>query len=151
MLAQSFKTAAELGIPEEGYRGLQMALVELELEKVPHILSVGRPSPGTIAFDMRTWRSYYHYQESCGTVCCIGGLAQHLIQESPDDLTLTIRMFGSSPNQNNFSVPLRELFHPGKVTQKDYDWDKIKPHHAAKCLRKYLETGVADWTSALAE
>lgn len=154
MLAQSFMTAQELKITDVIYEALTKTLVELE---IGNILFAPRnefrvkddspysPISAEYAFNMTTWAMSTPIAgetTSCGTVCCIGGLSCQLMGMSDREL------YGQG---KIYSQPaLHELFYPGEVSMKQYNWQRITPEIAAKCLRKYLETGIVNWTAALA-
>lgn len=137
MLAQSFKTATELKLSDLAYQALKLALIELEMDKIPHYH--GRMANSLpyekYRFNMRAWATL----TPCGTICCIGGLAQELVGPHSG-------VFDTSPPS---AVALNELFRPGSISRNIYAWDEITPQLAAKCLRHYLETGIVNWNAVL--
>lgn len=147
MLAQSFKSSADLGITEPQLSALQKTLVLLETDKLSHfsrsnliesdrqeawIIPSLRPYSGH--FNMAAWSSSH----PCGTACCIGGTAE-LVGKLPtyelDDAT-------------NDNSALHELFYPSGVGGLNYGL--ITPAQAATALRSYLTTGDARWDLAVA-
>lgn len=129
MLAQNFKSAIELGIPEDQVSALQKTLVLLETGRLKHApysnTLVGRGAPFTGHFNMAGW----HRSVDCGTACCIGGTAE-LVGSVVFDII-------------GRPAALKKLFYP------DGRMDTITPDQAATALRSYLTTGDARWDLAL--
>lgn len=143
MLAQSFKSADELGITEPQRDALMKTLVLLETGKLRHVpiyddggdlidqirhvvpLKARRFS---YDFNMAEW-SHPH---SCGTVCCIGGTAEFV-----GGLELLSFDHGAP-------AALKNLFYPGSLRLSE-----ITPAQAATALRSYLTTGDAKWREAV--
>lgn len=134
MLAQSFKTAEELYIPEEWKNALIKTLVLLETDKIVRIdlhnerfhSMMGRGElQFTGHFNMGTWGSAC----KCGTVACIGGTAE---------LIGNVRF-------DHWKVPrnLFRLFYPDLNDVRDFG--EITIEQAARALREYLTTGDANW------
>lgn len=160
MLAQSFKTATELKINDKAYEGLTRVLAILEMEEISYTsrntARFGlydqedvKASPNHRAFNMYSW-NYHVFDRTeddgfveCGTVHCIGGLACTLMGAGDIEMYGTLR--GNERNSQ-----LSELFHPGTISNLKIDWNDIRPKHAAKALRRFLETGITDWAAALA-
>jgi hypothetical protein len=134
MLAQSFKSAEELGISEKQQEALCKVLVLLETDRLRHvpaseIHNVFRPYEYAGLFNM-----HYSYAESdCGTVACIRGTAELIsgvrfeVWELPD--------------------ALHDLF---------YEWGPCRTldpstAQAATALRNYLTMGHPRWDLAVAE
>lgn len=135
MLAQNFKTAADLGIKERQHAALRLTLNALEREELKHAPAAifhDPTSPFTGHFNMNCW----HASSQCGTVCCIGGTAELLGGLKVNSLTITAS--GNSA--------LHRLFYP--LGHKG--WDRITPSQAASALRSFLTTGDANWAEALA-
>lgn len=135
MLAQSFKSAADLGITEPQFEALKKTLVLLETAKLRHVdaLMTGA-SDGTSfsgEFNMCNWKT----RHECGTVGCIGGTAELIGNVS----------FGFIYHHPNRA--LRDLFLPSFSSKK---WNEITPVQAATALRSYLTTGDAKWHEAVA-
>lgn len=152
MLAQSFKTAVELGITDEGLEGLQKVLVILEMEQIEHIpmgyegydIQALKNPNATRVFNMRTWNSAISDEPNCGTVHCIGGLAEALMGKKVGAIFhdgFVSGIVGKMP------IELQDLFYPGgpQVTMTT-----ITVAQAANALRGYLETGHTDWQAAIA-
>lgn len=139
MLAQSFKSADELGISEMQKDALAKTLVLLETGRLTHAPSPVRETDGyresdefTGHFNMARWRA----AEECGTVCCIAGTAE---------LVGTVT-FDPDCDDNE---ALFDLFWVGD-SQFGGDISHITPEQAARALRSYLTTGKARWDLALA-
>jgi hypothetical protein len=131
MLAQNFKTPADLGITDKQFDALTKVLGMLEREELRHA-----PKPDfdgcnfngskfTGRFNMGAWR----HDDGCGTVCCIGGSAE---------LVGDVRFHSATP-------ALNKLFYP-----TNRELSKILPHEAAIALRNYLTHGEPRWSEALA-
>jgi hypothetical protein len=132
MLAQSFKSAADLGITEPQRDALMKTLVLLEAGKLTHVKDTMIFRPRSVArgftghFNMIWWGN----EHPCGTVACIGGTAE-LVGGVTFDLTTSA---------------LDRLFWPPTHS----DWGGITPAQAATALRSYLTTGDAKWHKAVA-
>lgn len=127
MLAQNFKTAADLGIRDAELASLVAVLGMLErgeLEHEQHYRSTTEPG---VTFNMATW----HREHDCGTVCCIGGAAQIISGAEWDVAAITDR---------GRAMALAQLFYP-----IGYDMALITTEQAAQALRSYLTTGNARW------
>lgn len=134
MLAQNFKTAAELDLTAHEHDALIKTLALLDTGKlihVPEIVWGGSAFESfTGHFNMNEWHAY----AECGTVCCIGGTAERL-----------------SAGKVNFDEergsPLYELFYaerrPRGMSLKD-----ITVPQAGMALRSYLTIGDARWDLA---
>jgi hypothetical protein len=136
MLAQSFKSAAELDISERQKDALVKTLTLLETGKLVHVPNIPRktiPDYGDFTghFNMGYWREH---GETCGTVCCIAGTAELVGQVSFED-------WMDKPY-------LSELFGPAQIIS---EWEKISVSQAATALRSYLTTGNANWPLVLGE
>lgn len=132
MLAQNFKTAADLGLKD----------VELEaLIKVLGMLERGELSrKGAQVINMGWWFG----QNECGTVGCIAGWAHHI---SGGKAFPFLDDTGIAPDH------LTNLFIPAQDSDLDVAnkrMQKIAPDHVARALRAFLTTGEADWAEALA-
>jgi hypothetical protein len=138
MLAQSFKTAAELDLTDVRYDALCKVLAFFEQEKVEYRHYDGMwgvPTEGEW-FSMSTWIITH----GCGTVACIGGWAAQLVDDR--------WVFGNHQEKDYWEnhPRLRQLF-CGSNTKKFAS--QITVEEAARCLRTYLETGVVDWNKAI--
>lgn len=131
MLAQNFKSAAELRITQMQHKALMKTLVLLETGKLTHHkvtgIESGNPDKFTGHFNMMFW----NMKMNCGTVCCIGGTAELVGKTS----------FNKGPNPSN----LEDLFCPYDIN----DWDLITTAHAAQALRNYLTIGNAQWKKVM--
>jgi hypothetical protein len=136
MLAQSFKSAAELSITEPQRDALRKTLALLETGKLVHVRSYRTRDYNnkfTGHFNMRAW----DHAADCGTIHCIGGTAEAI---TGDD-----RLFeGWAENPRSC---LHDLFAPD---QRLRPWSTITPPQAARGLRSYLTTGDAKWHEAIA-
>ena len=143
MLAQNFKSAADLEITGAQKDALIKTLVLLETDRIQHVDVTKRRFDSTkpIEFDgmfsMACWGSIAH---ECGTVACIGGTAEIVGKVS----------FGNPTTHDASLAPgLYELFYARKIIHS-YDWNKINTAQAARALRSYLTTGDARWDLAVA-
>jgi hypothetical protein len=137
MLAQSFKSSADLGIPESHLSALMKTLVLLETGKLRHVpSSCDGDKAGAFSgqFNMCNWSA----ESGCGTIACIGGTAELIGDVS----------FGIIYNSTNSLITdgLRDLFLPPFSGVK---WNKITTDQAATALRSYLTTGDARWDLAV--
>lgn len=142
MLAQSFKSSAELGITEPQKEALMKTLVLLETGRLVHI--TGEFSVKTIFsphytghFNMRAWSA----ESDCGTIRCIGGTA-----EAVGNVKFDIWSYGSGANESDPRRRLYDLFSPPFSNRK---WGEITNEQAATALRSYLTTGDAKWHEAI--
>jgi hypothetical protein len=137
MLAQSFKSAAELNITEAQKDALIKTLVLMETGKVTHA-PIGDgyyPDTGSFTgqFNMIHWNSVH----GCGTVACIGGTAE-----------LVSGVSFNKDTCNGIDAQLYRLFMPDLPESL---WNGITPSQAARALRSYLTTGHANWAAAVGE
>lgn len=143
MLAQNFKSAADLGITDRHQQALQKTLTLAETGKLVHVdpttfesVAVGAGFTGH--FNMSWWNQ----SKTCGTCCCLGGTAELIggLQENELD-----ELADRNPE-------LKNLFYPGMHRQQHLgiDMKKITPKQAATALRSYLTTGDARWDLAIA-
>lgn len=133
MLAQNFKTPAELRIAVEEFDALFKVLGMLEREELKH---VPVPNCGTdqtpikrrnlAGFNMRHWA----VETDCGTVCCIKGAAE----------TIT------SSEWKSWTPNLSELFCPSM----SMEFVRIEPSRAAMALRNFLTHGEPRWAEVIA-
>lgn len=131
MLAQNFKTAADLRLSELERDALITVLGMLERGELTHVPVRDLPSSadykvGTFTghFNMGEWEESY----DCGTVCCIGGTAE---------------LIGGIGFNLSGNIPLSNLFYPAG------NLDHITTDQAAKALRSFLSTGRARWRDAV--
>jgi hypothetical protein len=128
VLAQNFKTAAELG------------LAEIEVESLVKVL--GMLERGDIARDEFHMG---HFRHECRTPACICGWAHHVSRghafpelASPYGPLLLYRRVGH---------PVSELF---RLKAARGSGGEITPAQAAVALRSYLTDGEARWADAVA-
>lgn len=132
MLAQSFKSAADLNITEPQLSALQKTLVLLETGKLKHIpsekLNFDPCRRRDRQFDGLFNMDHSFFCGDCGTVACIRGTA-----------TL---ISGIEFPASHAPLGLRNLF---------YSWGAGDPDtsQAATALRSYLTTGDARWDLAV--
>lgn len=130
MLAQNFKSAADLDITEDQLSALRKTLVLLETGKLTHVPEddLGRGNLGKPKFTGHFNMSHSYIIADCGTVACIKGTAE-LIS-------------GVSLAPSFIPADLRDLF---------YNWRGEDPDtsQAATALRSYLTTGKANWAAAV--
>lgn len=135
MLAQNFKSAADLCITEPQKEALVKTLVLLETGKLEYSKAFNFDYDDEPAnkfsgrFNMRYWTEH----SDCGTIACIGGTAE---------LISGVKF----PYAHN--AGLRKIFQPGAVFMEK--WADITPAEAATALRSYLSTGDARWDLAVA-
>lgn len=132
MLAQNFKTAAELGISEVEIQSLIKVLGMLERGEID-----------AAHFSMMNYRR----EEACGTVGCLCGWA-HMVSsaafpEVSSEVGWTTTLLGERLNEAT-----KSLFAIGCNFNA---WAAAEPRHAALALRSYLTTGDARWDLALAD
>lgn len=132
MLAQNFKSAADLALTEKQRDALIKVLVLLETGKLRHVGVDGHATFDRSKFDgffnMSTWVAA---TKSCGTVACIGGTAELIAGE---------HLFSYRDADDR----LRELFTPC-----DINWYTITTQQASVALRSYLTSGHANWPQAI--
>lgn len=133
MLAQSFLSAADLGITEPQRDALQKVLVLLETGKLAHEdpddCVADQSANFTGHFNMSWWRN----KHSCGTVACIGGTAE---------------MIGDVTFDRFISPALEDLFHARSIPM--FPLSSVTTAQAARALRSYLTCGDARWAEAVA-
>lgn len=133
MLAQNFKSAADLGLSEPQLSALQKTLVLLETGKLRHVPSPTLYTSGgtdfSFKFNMAAWSR--DGDGECGTVCCIAGTAE---------------LVGRVDFCERLAA-LDELFYANNC---DKNLVAITPTEAATALRSYLTTGDARWDLAVA-
>lgn len=122
MLAQSFKTPADLRITDAEFSSLLWVLGMLERGELVHDFELDAKMPN--GFNMATVMS----KKSCGSVGCIYGWAR------------TLAVWSTTVTSH---YDLMALFCPSKQRS-------ITPEQAAIALRSYLTTGKPRWAEALA-
>jgi hypothetical protein len=137
MLAQNFKTPADLGISDAEFEALLKVLRMMERGEI-------RAAPKDAVFDRYNIREAHtmfrmastNGSADCGTACCILGWAWHL------DDGMARHLFWET-DQN---PALNELFY----THTDGIYCR-NPEQGAIALRNYLTFGEARWAEALAD
>jgi hypothetical protein len=135
-LSNNFKSARQLKLTTKQYEALVKTLELIESGGMKFYKKFGEgkfgegPLPEEHVFNMSCWGHIGAFH-TCGSVCCIGGTAEVLVNE---------RVFeGGHSNPGE----LRELF---------YKWiGDPTPEQAGKVLRHYLETGVTDWKRVMGD
>lgn len=136
MLAQNFKTAADLKITDRQKDALIKTLVLLETGKLVQWPTKNFPYKKSLSddffgyFNMNEWSCKYQ----CGTVACIGGTAERVGNLVNHELR----------RASAYNNPLHQLFYPPTLTY----FDIITLDQAAVALRSYLTTGHACWEDA---
>ncbi len=132
MLAQNFKTAAELGIVDAEYTALLAALYAFERGEVGGI-------------DMG------YYRHDCGSPSCICGWAHHLSNGAAFPEIANVREIEGHAAANHalerrLPVPLQKLF----GLKGALNLDEATPERAVIAIRNYLSSGEPRWAEALA-
>lgn len=126
MLAQNFKTPADLKITDAEFDALAKVLGMLERDELQHVKPLQNVPNG---FNMADW----HYKQHCGSACCIGGWVQRLFKI---DLA---PCGGKTP-------ALDRLFYPHQPGTR---LSQITTAQAAVAVRNYLTHGEPRWEEAL--
>lgn len=146
MLAQNFKTAAELNLTDKRFEALLGVLRMLERDELKHValdetrarMSYRKPRDRSFVFNMDDIYTY----SNCGTAACIAGACDLYFNSDfvdPKDGLADI---------DEVSKELYNLFCPDRVSP--CDWKEISSSQAAMALRSYLTTGEPRWDLALA-
>lgn len=139
MLAQSFQSAADLGIADVEHQSLITVLGMLERgELVYGKYPIAKMFRGSNEFNMA---ATLDESSDCGSIGCLCGWA-HIVsgREAFADFFAERRTYESMP------VGLRRLFRFGAGLGSLY---AIQPEQAAIALRSYLTTGDAKWHEAV--
>lgn len=136
-----FKTHKELGLNKREWEALIKTLLLMEADMIVHVPKNHKSedefdSGGKPVFNMWSWSDDY----KCGTVCCIGGSAEHfgkLRQNSLSEKADKLAGYWDDESEDA-DENLYNLF---------FEWGSgdPTPQQAAKVLRGYLTTGVTDW------
>lgn len=115
------------------------ALLEMDLSKQTVTFNVALSQvKGPYFFSMSQWRSKVRERTSdteCGTVCCIGGLCEIILQDR-----LTIEELTDAD----------ALFFPiGYVSPTGDPMSEITQSQAAKAIENFLDTGDPKWEGIL--
>lgn len=133
MLAQNFKTPADLSLSDVDFEALIKVLGALERGDVEYKMPLSRPDAPN-GFNMGP----YINEQECGTTACIAGWAFILSGRT----AFTWVGNRACPNNN------RQFFELLHFTAGDRR--EIRPPQAAIALRNYLTHGDARWSEALA-
>lgn len=146
MLAQNFKSAADLEITDAEQGALIKVLGMLEREEMKFSYV---EAPGTVVnpviengFNMGP----YLKETECGTIGCIAGWAH--LASGRRIFPFVISDGGSAADM--LPIGLFDLFHCSDNPIQMNDRYRITPSQAATALRSYLTTGEANWAEALA-
>ena len=141
MLARNYKTAAELGIPNEVYEALFEVRDRLDRGELVHWHPQDpdnfRNPTVPNGFNMATWTN----ESECGTVGCIGGWVElisgaHIMFDMDSELTRLLY-----PLDDKTAVSSRFL--------RIDVYKTITPPQAVLAINNYLSTGKAQWESIL--
>jgi hypothetical protein len=124
MLARTFKTAAELGIPEHEAHALQTVLYMLE--------------DGEIKLEslyMGSWT----VTTSCGTTHCIAGWANTVDERAFREIAKDVRIGDYIRLKDRIPTELCLLFGMDNIKMS-----RAEPGEATESLRHYLETGICN-------
>jgi hypothetical protein len=141
---ETILSAATLGITGPQHHALLLALEELESGRIRHephvetdLRSFGHPHPhAPKMFNI----NYWHLERTCGSVCCIGGLAEHLAGHRRRTFSSQIFEMYSLMGQR-VSDDLEVLLFPMHRVCGSGRWNQVTPAEAAAALRHYLTTG----------
>lgn len=141
MLAQNFKTAADLGISEGDIVGLIKVLGMLERREVQHVdvpdsSDVRMQPTADHLFNMGNT----YIVVDCKTAACIAGTSDLFCG------TNFVTKKNKTLRSKKMPCGLTELFAP---SIPEAEWDFITTDQAAAALRSYLTTGEANWAEAL--
>jgi hypothetical protein len=128
MLAQNFKTAADLGISDAELDALIKVLGMLDRGDLVHVGPQDQSKPN--GFNM----SPVLRHNECGTVGCIAGWVKVIS--------------GEFINETPMRRDQRDAW-GGLIMPPGYDWSCITIEQSATALRSYLTTGDANWAEAL--
>jgi hypothetical protein len=91
--------------------------------------------------------NYRSYTENCGSVCCIGGTAEYIMDEK--HLFEDCEYYDEEATSDSMNQ-LHLLFYPWDDPRYDcvvFDGADITKEQAIQALASYLETGDAQWPS----
>jgi hypothetical protein len=138
MLAQNFKTPADMGINDEEFDALRKVLGMLERGELVH--EPREDAAREYHFDPQVPNGFCMdcsgEQTSCGTVACIGGWVAILMGRTRDDINHYVN--STSANSSLYAL------YWGRTDRN------IQPSQAAIALRNYLTHGEPRWDEALA-
>lgn len=145
MLAQNFKTAADLGISDLWFEGLVKMLGMMERGEVRHVPTIdnyfdrrrGTPQKFYALFNMAN--IWTRTKGNCGTAGCIAGNC---------DVLFKTRFAPNGVLDDNIPENLMALFCPNIPEEQ---WGDITVEQSASALRSYLTTGEPRWAEALTQ
>lgn len=150
MLAQNFKSAADLGLTDVQYKALigvlgmlernEIQHVEINKEEINIIFTRNRKPEGKFKEFFNMDATYI--QASCGTAMCIAGSADHFFGSDFTTKSGELKIM-------DHRTKIEALFCPNKIASTD--WKKITSQQAATALRSYLNTGNPHWEIAAPE
>jgi hypothetical protein len=147
MLAQNFKTAADLDIEDAEFIALEKVLGMLEREELRHVPATpaAYQNPDAIKdfYEGRKFSGLFNMvgfaeRTECGTAACIAGTCDLLFGT---DFARQFWTAGALPPD------LMQLFAPDEATNARMI--QIRPEQAAIALRNYLTHGEPRWLEAL--
>ena len=147
MLAQNFKTPADLEITEVEFEAFVKTLGVIERGEIRHVwtkddlFTEGNDFEYVAKkFDALFNMDNVYTRADCGTAACIAGTC---------DLLFKTRFAPTGNLRSNLSEPLMNLFCPNDVNWNC--WPSITVEQAAIALRNYLTYGEPRWAEALAD
>ena len=153
MLMRNFMTAEELGLREIERDALVQVLGLLERGEVEHARELrqymfrdpaNRSAPVGLSFNM----AFFEHEHSCGTACCIGGLAKQFLPRGDEFRLYQNRVLDRE--SQDFRMGLLDLFmvaeHGRSVLPRGvYDMHVVTVEQGAQALANYLTTGAPRW------
>ncbi len=128
-----FLSASELHITEQEREALIRAYVFMTTnKKFRHMIDADNSNSNDIIFNMSNW----NYKTDCGTVCCIGGTAEMLMNMQGKNFSFDL---------DGSSASLYNLFYP----PFKYNYNKIMIPEATQALYNFLTKGEAHWNEIL--
>jgi hypothetical protein len=111
----------------------------MNVDNIKKVLAwLEHPEPTQPRFDM----TYFYDEDSCGTVCCIGGYAA-LLSGNIDDEQLYSGISAEYLGLDTHTA--RQLVY-ARGARGAHHLDSITREWAAACVRNLLETGEVDWS-----
>jgi hypothetical protein len=145
MLAQNFKTPAELNISKREFDAIVTTLGAFERNEIQYVTSDEETTQQILAaFNMDYWdgKEATGGYENCGAVHCIGGWVTKLTGVNlpeKDGEEWDAELAGREGLYN--------LFYPHQIR----DWSRITVAKAAEAIRNYLTTGKPNWEEVVGE
>lgn len=139
MLAQNFKSAADLEISQPQLEALIKTLVLMETGEIKFVHLDEKSFESSVEgksheglFNMNVWNAF----TPCGTVCCIGGTAEYVGK---------VNFPGGC--MEGMPEGLDRLFYPYELP--DHQWNDITVEKGAQALRNYLTYGEPRWKEVM--